>query len=98
MFQEHKQLLIVNGGKKCAPKLSELVHAKFTALHPYCKLSPAILMTKCYSWRSVMEKGSLNLDMKLEKTSDISVKIKIENDSKDIVPPNGIIGCRELKV
>ena len=32
------------------------------ALHPYCKLSPAILMTKCYSWKSAVEKGSMNIE------------------------------------
>ena len=44
------------------PKLSELVHSKFIALHPYCKLTPAILMTKCYTWKSAVEKGSMKIE------------------------------------
>ena len=66
---EHK--LILSNGKKPMTKLSELVHQKFLTLHPYCKLTPAILMTKCYSWRSAIDKGALNIDL-----ASISPKIE----------------------
>ena len=60
---EHK--IMLSNGTKPLTKLSELVHAKFTTLHPYCKLTPAILMTKCYSWKSALDKGSLNISLPL---------------------------------
>ena len=57
---EHK-VLVINANAKC--KLSELLHAKFTALHPYCKLSPALLMSKCYNYKSAIEKGDVIMEI-----------------------------------
>ncbi len=49
--------------KKEAPILSTLVHEEFLKLHPYCKLTPAILMAKLYCWKNALNKGTLNLEM-----------------------------------
>ena len=79
---------MVNSGKRTTPKLSELVHAKFTALHPYCKLSPAILMTKCYTWKSAIEKGTLNIDLKSTQNTSMTESDKIENVPKSNATAN----------
>ena len=85
-FQEHKTLLVLHGGKRSTPRLSELVHAKFTALHPYCKLSPAILMTKCYTWKSAIEKGTLNIDMKIMPKTEKPASDTTSSTQKVILP------------
>ena len=82
---EHK-LLLSNGQKP--DKLSELVHRKFLTLHPYCKLTPAILMTKCYSWKSAIEKGTLDFILpKIElKSEDSKPGLKVKrSSSKDLI-------------
>ena len=75
---EHKNL-----AQEKRTKLSSLVHAKFTGLHPYCKLSPAILMTKCYTWKSAIEKGTYAIvDNKPPTAAPAKVK---RSASKDLV-------------
>lgn len=61
--QKQLKNMIGHSGKRSCPKLSELVHRKFVELHPYCKLTPAILMTKCYTYKSAIEKGNLQIEI-----------------------------------
>ena len=57
--------------KKDAPNLSKLVHKEFLKLHPYCKLSPTILMAKCYCWKNQVNKGTLKIDLDLASLDEI---------------------------
>ncbi len=76
--------------KKETPLLSTLVHREFLKLHPYCRLTPAILMAKLYCWKNALNKGTLDLDMTesprlLQKISTEKVAPKI--DPVDPKPP-----------
>ena len=92
---EEQKLLLTSTGKKGTPKLSELVHARFTHMHPYCKLSPAILMTKCYTYRGSLERGEIQLSIAPRTADQILAEIKSEpfevimEDKGTISPPSG---------
>jgi hypothetical protein len=56
-----RQRCLLASSKRDAPVLSTLVHEEFLRLHPYCKLTPAILMAKLYCWKNALNKGTLDL-------------------------------------
>eukprot|EP00094_Tigriopus_californicus_P000517 TCALIF_00501-PA protein Name:"Protein of unknown function" AED:0.04 eAED:0.04 QI:0/0.6/0.33/0.83/0.8/0.66/6/209/2301 len=58
---ERRRHLLQTMAKKDVPHLSSLVLDEFLKLHPYCKLSPAILMAKCYCWKNAVNKGTLDV-------------------------------------
>jgi hypothetical protein len=48
-----------NGGGD--QKLADLLHAEFLRAYPSCPVSPAVLLTKCYIFRSELKSGKLVL-------------------------------------
>jgi len=42
-------------------KLADLLHAEFLRAYPSCPVSPAVLLTKCYIFRSELKSGKLVL-------------------------------------
>ena len=42
-------------------------------------MSPAILMTKCYSWKSAVEKGSMNIESN-SATGGVGLKSNSSNE------------------
>lgn len=58
---ERRKHLLQSMAKRDVPHLSSLVLEEFLKLHPYCKLSPAILMAKCYCWKNAVNKGTLDV-------------------------------------
>ena len=58
----------------------ENFHLNFPALHPYCKLTPAILMTKCYTWKSAVEKGSMKIELNSSNTISGGLKSNSSNE------------------
>ena len=78
---EHKGLQLASGSKP-VQKLSELVHDKFLRLHPYCRLSPSILMSKCYTLKSQVQNGTIQLEPEtLQDQPDQVVKDEIKEET-----------------
>ncbi len=48
----------IGGGDQ---KLADLLHAEFLRAYPSCPVSPAVLLTKCYIFRSELKSGKLVL-------------------------------------
>ncbi len=76
-----RQRSLVSMSKKDAPILSTLVHEEFLKLHPYCKLTPAILMAKLYCWKNAVNKGTLDLEM---SPQDLAIAAAAEQKGKAV--------------
>ncbi len=77
-----RQKSLTSMSKKEAPILSTLVHEEFLKLHPYCKLTPAILMAKLYCWKNALNKGTLDLEMSAQDEIAAAKSVKQELESE----------------
>ena len=51
-------------------KLAELLHREFLRVYPACPVSPTVLLTKCYIFRSEIKSGKLVLDSSASTAAD----------------------------
>eukprot|EP00095_Tigriopus_kingsejongensis_P008318 snap_masked-scaffold871_size86487-processed-gene-0.14 protein:Tk08318 transcript:snap_masked-scaffold871_size86487-processed-gene-0.14-mRNA-1 annotation:"conserved hypothetical protein" len=100
LFQAHqmglhrRKELLQSMSKKDAPLLSSLVLEEFLKLHPYCKLSPSILMAKCYCWKNAVNKGTLDIHVDDPEASKV---IRMGDSEREMEYPIQRTGRSEIE-